>query len=88
MKLDNSFRLKKVGDDYILIDAGSGRADLTSVFSLNESVAWLWNQLIGKDFTEETAVDLICGEYDVSREVASTDVHKIMLLLKAHGMIV
>lgn len=84
MKLNNRFYLRKVADENILVD-GSGKLDLTPVFSLNESAAWLWTRIGEEEFTEEKLVEWLCAEYDVDVDVAESDVHSIVLLWKQYG---
>ena len=76
-----------MGNDYIIIDPGQDMVDMTKVFSLNESAAWLWQQLVHGDFTEESATDFLLGRYDVSREKALEDVRSLVDLLKREHLL-
>jgi hypothetical protein len=55
---------------------------------LNETGAFLWKALAERDMTEEELVDAILAEYDVSREIASRDVHRVVETLCENGIIV
>ena len=48
------------------------------MLSLNGSAAYLWEQLKGKEFTEEDAVQLLTDKYDVTPERALEDVKKLL----------
>ena len=41
----------------------------------------------GSDFTEESLVSLLCGKYDVSPEVALSDVKAMCSRLKENGVL-
>lgn len=84
MKLNKKYTLRKVADENILVRS-SGPVDMTSVFSLNESAAWLWNRIGDEEFTEEKLVEWLCAEYDVDVDVARCDVHSLVLLWKRYG---
>ncbi len=84
MKLNKEYCLRKVADENILVRR-SGQVDMTSVFSLNESAAWLWNRIGEEEFTEEKLVEWLCAEYDVDVEVAECDVHSLVILWKRYG---
>ena len=84
MKLNKKYTLRKVADENILVRS-SGPVDMTSVFSLNESAAWLWNRIGEEEFTEENLVEWLCAEYDVDADVAECDVHDLVLLWKRYG---
>jgi hypothetical protein len=45
---------------------------------LNGSAAYLWEQLKGKEFTEEDAVKLLTDKYVVTPERALEDVKKLL----------
>lgn len=87
MRIKDKLQLRHVGNDYIIINPGQEMIDMTKVFSLNESAAWLWQQLIDKDFTEEYATGLLLERYDVSRERAMEDVHSLIGLLEREHLL-
>lgn len=62
----------------VIVAHGKGNIDFSRVISLNESAAYLWNKVLGTDFTAEQLADLLMEEYDVSRETALTDCNKMM----------
>lgn len=84
MKLNDRYHLREVAGENILVNE-SGTVDMTSVFSLNESAAWLWNRIGKEEFTEEKLVEWLCAEYDVDPEVARADIHDLVLLWKRYG---
>ena len=59
-----------------MVMQGSLGADMTRIISLNDSGAWLWQELSGKDFSVEDAAELLCRRYDVESETALEDARK------------
>ena len=61
--------------------------DYTQAVSLNDSAAYLIEQVRDEDFTQEDWVDLLTERYDVSREQASADIELLVQMLKeANGI--
>ena len=48
-------------------------ADMNSVYTLNETGAFIWEQIDGKK-TIENIIGLVTKEYDIDEETASKDV--------------
>jgi hypothetical protein len=54
---------------------------------LNDSAAFLWKSVSGKDFTVETLADLLVGEYGIDAETARRDSEAIAAKWKEIGLI-
>ncbi len=87
MKIKDKLILRHIGNDYIIIEPERDTVDMTKVFSLNESAAWLWKELKGVDFTEEYVAELLMKKYDVDKECALEDVYKLIEVFKNQGLI-
>ena len=48
MKLNKDLVLREVGGEYMIVNPFSDTVDMTQVYSLNETAAWLWQQMEGK----------------------------------------
>lgn len=64
---------RKTGNEYILVPIANNIADMTSVYTLNETGAYIWEHVDGKRSVEEIIM-LMTSEYDVDFETASEDV--------------
>ena len=73
MRTKNGFRLRELGGDYILIGESSELVNFNNIISLNESAAYLWENVQGKDFDVDTLTQLLLDEYDVTEDVARED---------------
>ena len=87
MRLREDLVLRRVGQDHVIVDPGQDMVDMSKVFTLNDSAAWLWNQLIGKEFTSEEMVRLLTDQYEVSDDQAQADVGKLISIFKENSLL-
>ena len=78
MKTVEGYVLKSLGSQNLLVGVGANVAHSGVLRNLNESAAYLWKSVEGKDFTEEMLVDLLLDEYEVSREEATEAVKDLL----------
>lgn len=77
MKVIPGFALRQLGNEYLLIAESVELVNFNAMITLNESAAYLWRNVADKDsFDEQTMVDLLLAEYEVSPEQALQDVRK------------
>jgi len=81
MKIKENLVLRRIGDEYVIIVPGKESVDLTEVYTLNETSAWIWEQLKNEDFTMEKIVELVLDHYDVDQEMAMNDVKTFLDIL-------
>ncbi|MBP5675585.1 MAG: PqqD family protein, partial [Bacteroidales bacterium] len=74
MKIKEGFVLRTICGQNVISGEGSANVNYSSLISLNDTAAYLFQELQGKEFTEETAVGLLLDQYDVDRETAEKDV--------------
>lgn len=62
------------------IVAGEGlqHINFNKLLSLNESAAYLWKELVGKEFTQEEMAELLIVRYGIDKQLAMTDSGKLM----------
>lgn len=87
MKLREDLVLRHIGDDHVIVDPEQDMVDMSKVFTLNDSAAWLWDELIGQDFTIVTIVKLLKEQYDVSDELAEKDAQKLIEVFRENGLL-
>ena len=86
MKLKNDFTLREITGDYIVIPTGENYLDFGAVISLNETGAFLWNQL-QNDLSIDELTNALVEEYGIDVATASADAEDFVELLKKHGLI-
>lgn len=81
MKIKDDFALRKVADSYVVVPVNSLTLDFNGVINLNETGAFLFEQL-QKGIEKEELVENMLDEYDVTREKASADIDLFINKLK------
>lgn len=64
---------RKTGNEYVLVPIANNIADMDSVYTLNETGAFLWEQIDGKKSVKDL-IEALINEYDIDEETASRDV--------------
>jgi len=64
---------RKTGSEYVLVPIANNIADMNSVFTLNETGAYIWELIDGKRNTGEI-IRALTHEYDIDNASAAKDV--------------
>ena len=73
MKMIEGFRLRDVMGQATVIGEGVNQVNFNKLKTLNNSAAFLWKQVEGKEFDDTTLADLLVEEYGIDRELAEKD---------------
>ena len=65
--------MRRIGKEYLITGEGLGQVDFNQMIGMNESSAWLWQQIEGKDFDVDTLVSLLTEHYEVDEATARAD---------------
>lgn len=87
MQINKDFTMQKVGGSYVAVPVGETSKTFHGMVRLNETGAFLWNQMADRNCTEAELVEALLDEYDVSREVAEKDVHRVIVLLTENNIV-
>lgn len=87
MKVKNGFVIREICGEKVLSGEGSDFVNFNKLIRLNDSAAYLLESVGSSDFTEESLVSLLCWKYDVSPEVALSDVKAMCSRLKENGVL-
>ena len=87
MKFKKGYRLRSLGQEFILIAEGLEAVDFSRMISMNESAAFLWKEVEDKDFDAEMLITLLTDNYDIARETAQNDVAGLIESWSAAGLI-
>ncbi len=79
MKTIEGFRLRKLGNEYILVGESMALINFNKMITLNETAAFLWEKAAELSsshgsFDAASLTKALCAEYDVAPEQAMTDV--------------
>ena len=81
MKIKQGFMLREVAGNFVVVAVGEASKKFNGVINLNESGAFLWEQLISET-TMDKLLEALLNEYEVSEEVAKNDIEKFVNKLK------
>ena len=92
MRTIEGFKLRKLGNEYILVGESMALINFNKMITLNETAAFLWERAdeCSKEHGAFTAQDLcksLCAEYEVNPEQAMTDVDATLDAWKDAGVI-
>ncbi len=73
MKIKEGFVLREVCGEHIVTAEGLENINFNKLISLNETAAFLWQALIGKEFTVEEMAQLLVDEWGIDMELALKD---------------
>lgn len=79
--------MHQVCDQNIIVGEGKENIDFNNLVTLNSTAAFLWTKMENKEFTTQDLVDALCGEYDVTEEVALRDCTALVRDWLAAGII-
>ena len=88
MKIKDGFVLRQVGGTYVVVAVGLQTLDFKGMIRLNETGAFLWEQLSKTDCSKEQLVDCMTAEYDVDGQTAAADVDVFVQSLKDADLLV
>ena len=87
MKTKKGFNLRQVCGENAIVAEGAENIDFSSIISMNESSAYLWNSIQGKEFDKNNLVELLTQEYEVDADTAAKDVEALVAQWMKAGII-
>lgn len=87
MKLKDNLTIRKIGDEYMIVSESGSGLDYTRVISLNETAAYLVQEVHQKEFTQGQWVDLLMVKYKVDEDRAKLDVQMLVDKLTKEGLL-
>jgi len=91
-KCIEGFRLRKLGNEYILVGESMALINFNKMITLNETAAFLWEKAQNLtqskgQFDAAALCKALCAEYDVAPEQAMTDVENTLASWREAGVI-
>jgi len=77
---------RKTGNEYVLVPIANNIADMNSVFTLNETGAFIWELIDGKRDIESIIAEMV-KEYDIDETTACEDVLSFLEKMKGYLII-
>lgn len=86
MKIKEGFVLRNICDEYIVVAVGRQTLDFKGLIKLNETGAFLWEQL-KNECGEEELLAALRAEYDVDEATAKADIAAFLASLKEASLL-
>ena len=87
MKINKGFELREMCGEQIVIATGVENIDFSKIISMNETAAFLWEKTDNMEFDKSTLVSLLMSEYEVTEDVAISDIDKLITKWTEVGII-
>lgn len=73
MKTKPGFKIRPLGKEFIVVGEGVANINFNKMIALNDTAAYLWKSVEGKEFDPETLSALLLEKYDVESDRALAD---------------
>ncbi len=92
MKTIEGFKLRKLGNEYILVGESMALINFNKMITLNETAAFLWQQAEEQSrekgsFDAASLCKALCAEFDVAPEQAMSDIETTIASWREAGII-
>lgn len=88
MRKKKDFTLRQIGKQFMIVDTSETNVDMSCVYTLNATAAYLWQEIGQEEFTEDFLVKRLCDRYDIDEATASNDVQRLVEEWERIGLIV
>lgn len=78
MKIKQGFELRDICGEKVILATGIENVDFNQMISLNETAAYLWQNIGENEFDAQRLADLLCDAYEVSHETALADAQSVI----------
>ena len=86
LKLDKEYVLRQIGDDYVIVPVGKAALDFNGMITVNETGAFLWEQLV-KGTSKEGLLQTLIETYEVTQEEAERDIDEFLDVLYKNNIL-
>ena len=87
MKTAEGFKLRSLCNEFIITAESVENINFNKIISLNESAAYLWESVAGKEFDANALADLLLERYEIDPETALRDSETIIEKWKEAGIV-
>lgn len=87
MRIVEGFKLRKICGENVVVPEGAKLVNFNKMLSLNETAAFLWESVQGKEFDAQTLSDLLSERYEVAPERALTDAQALLAKWQEVGVV-
>ena len=73
MKISGKYKVREMAGQHVVIIQGRNGEDMTRIISLNDTSLYLWNEMYGKDFSQEDVKQALISAYGIDEALAGKD---------------
>jgi hypothetical protein len=73
MKVKKGFILRDICGEHIIVAEGKENIDFNNIISMNDTAAFIWKNIVDKDFDVEYITSKLLEEYNVDKDTAKKD---------------
>ncbi len=78
MRIIDGFKLRSIAGEMVVSGEGVAQINFNKLLALNETAAYLWQSVEGKEFDVESLADLLANHYEVERATALSDAQALL----------
>ncbi len=78
MKIVDGFKLRSVAGEMVVSGEGVGQINFNKLIALNETAAYLWQEVESKEFDAQMMADLLVAEYEIESDIALRDAQALI----------
>ena len=82
MKVKAHYMYKQLGNQHLVLPIGIDQVEFKGMLRLNETAAFMFQQLQSQDLTQEDLVRIVSEHYQVESAVVEEDVAQFLALLQ------
>ena len=86
LKIKSGFILKNIAGDYIVVPSGKNIVDFKIMLTLNETGAWLWEQM-EQGIETDTLTENFAEKYNIILSDAKNDIADFILQLNGRNLL-
>lgn len=87
MRTKKGFKLRTICGEQVIVAEGRENIDFSKIISMNESSAYLWQAVTGRDFDTDELTRLLTEEYEVDELTARKDAEAVAAQWKDAGIV-
>lgn len=86
MRIKKGFKLREIMGEFAVIGEGLEQVNFNKIISLNNTAAYIWKEIEGKEFDADMVAELLLAKYDVEEDLARKDAAALVQKLVENGL--
>lgn len=87
MRIKETYKIREIADEYLIVNQGQPDGDMTQVISLNDTAVLMWRTFEGREFTAADVAQMLMDTFGIGQALADKDAIAWTESLKRAGAI-